>query len=297
MRINKNALKYHRILKNYGQEDLALAAGLSKDTISAIERGKQKNSQKNTLKSLATALEIPENKLLLPPPSYLIDEKFVQENAKYVDENIERISETLYSNGSDRYYFFVSGLKIDYFESLPEACLYVVDQVRDLIFSHDDMPIFFKADSDAIVSTTASILHFMKKNLVLKKDLYTEKHITDLLHNGSKLHLHENSEQLRLSNLLATIRDSRFEDNHVRLVQLLNLYLFISESWINIEDKENAYDMLCIICRVLDGKEIDKNDIEDIYCASELFATAIFPLEKYCMDLLTVDNDCVYTDI
>lgn len=297
MRINKNALKYYRMHKDYGQKDLALASGISKDTISAIERGKSKNSQKNTLKSLAAALEIPENKLLLPPPSYLIDDKFIQENAKYINENIERLSEIFYSNGSDRYYFFVSGLKIDYFESLPEACLYVVDQVRDLIFSHDNIQNFFKADSGAIVSTTASILHFAKENLVLKKDLYREKYITDLLHSGAKLCLRENSERLRLENLLDNIRDSRFEDNHVRLVQLLNLYLFISESWINIEDKENAYDMLCIICRVLDGKEIDKNDIEDIYCASELFATAIGSLEKYCMDLLTVDDDCVYTDI
>lgn len=287
MQINKDALKCYRSLKGYKQEVLASAAGLSPSTISLIERGVQENSKRNTVEALASTLEIPEIRLLLPPPDYLINDDFAKENAEYIDESIKRMSKILYSHKLDRCYFFISGLKMNYFENLPEVCLYIISQVRDFVFSsNDDIAKLFEEDSDAIVSMTATILHISKEKLLLKEDLDTEQNITHLIRSCNKLHVANENEQLRFDNLLAHIRDSRFGNNHVRLIHMLELYFFISESWLEIKNKENAYDILCTICRVLNGETLDQNGIGDINCVSQLFATAILPLEKYELTIL-----------
>lgn len=293
MQINKDTLKCYRTLKGYKQEDLASAAGLSPSTISLIERGAQDNSKRNTVEALAATLDIPEIRLLLPPPDYLINDDFARKNVEYVNKNIERMEKILYSRKLDRCYFFVSGLKMNYFESLPDLCLYIISQVRDFVLaSSDDVAKLFEENSDVIVSTTASVL-LMQGNLVLTDDLDTEKNITHLIRSRNKLHINNEDERLRFDNLLTHIRDSRFENNYVRLIQMLELYFFISESWLEIENKESAYDMLCTICRLLKGKPLNQNDIGDINCVSELFATAIIPLEKYELTILDQEDDFI----
>jgi hypothetical protein len=43
----------------------------------------------------------------------------------------------------------------------------------------------------------------------------------------------------------------------------------------------------------LKGKPLNQNDIGDINCVSELFATAIIPLEKYELTILDQEDDFI----
>lgn len=275
--VHAKKIRSLRLQKMLTQEELADKAGLSLSSVKSLERSSTQSFQLNTVRNIASILDVDVQELVKEKASMDIDFKSdrqnyeafdeilknevdtrLAENRHMIDELLERYDKACASGQFDHAVnvapFVLNKLRLNTPISMPEICSIIIGQAQAIAYDED-----FTNNSADLILWIGNVIYSQPRN-ILTTHIDRERIWTSLINSANFVKFDNNKLQKSYSHLIDELTNVRFCSSEERVTALLRIFFFVNENWNLCKNNPNVYIMLSFLFSLFEDDSIAEDD-------------------------------------